>query len=172
MRKKLQPHQKRFLRISIIAVVIFLLPFIYRQPQYEQLKASEITIAQTHYRAGRHSIGSLIGTTDNVVFRVGGKISSRSDFESKLIPNTIAQIKYYRGLLLFIPMNFIEELTVNGETIVTYSNQHRLFQIICTITGCLVFTIGFLFYADSAHLVKKTRNRYRKHKKEQKTLPK
>ncbi len=168
MRKKLQPHQKRFLKNIIIVAVIFLLPYIYFQPEYESLKEAEVTIDRTFYNVSRRGIGSFIRTTDEIVFKVGGKISSRSDFESKLTPNTIVQIKYYRGVLVFIPMNFIEELTVNNETIITYNNQKGLVQIICVIAGSLVFMVEFLFYADSAHLLKKLRNRFRNHKKQKK----
>ena len=168
MRKKLQPHQKRFLKTVLIAVIIFLIPYIYFQPGYAQLKEAEITIEWTNYRAGRRSVGSYLGTTDDMVFKVGGDISSRADFESKLTPDTNVQIKYYRGIHLFFPMNFIEELTVNGETIITYNNQQGLVRKICIIVGSLFFTVGFLLYADSAHLLKKLRNRYRRYKKKQK----
>ncbi len=168
MRKKLQPHQKRFLKTVIIVVVIFLLPYIYYQPKYEQLKEAEITIEWTSYSAGRRTIGSFIRTTEDIVFKVGGAICSRDDFEKKLTPNTNVQIKYYRGLHVFIPMNFIEELTVNGETIITYNNQQGFVLKICVIVGSLYFIVGFMFYADSAHLLKKIRNRYRKQKKKQK----
>ena len=166
--KQLQPHQKRFLKTVIIVVVIFLLPYIYFQPEYEQLKEADITIEWTYYSAGRRTIGSFIRTTDDIVFKVGGDVSSRADFESKLTPNANVQIKYYRGIHVFFPMNFIEELTVNGETIVTYNNQQGLVRNICVIVGSLVFIVGFLFYADSAHLLKKLRNRCRKYKKNQK----
>lgn len=89
MRKKLQPHQKRFLKNIIIVAVIFLLPYIYFQPEYASLKEAEVTIDRTFYNVSRRGIGSFIRTTDDIVFKVGGKISSRSDFESKLTPNTI-----------------------------------------------------------------------------------
>ena len=69
---------------------------------------------------------------------------------------------------MLIPMNFIEELTVNGETIITYNNQQGLIRSICVIVGSLFFIVEFLFYADSAHLLKKLRRRYRKYKKDQK----
>ena len=167
MRKKLQPHQKRFLKTVIIVVVIFLLPYIYFQPEYEQLKEADITIEWTYYSAGRRTI-AFIRTTDDTVFKVGGDISSRADFESKLTPDTNVQIKYYRGIHMVFPMNFIEELTVNGETIITYNDRQGSVQNICVIVGSLFSIVGFLSYADSAHLLKKLRNRYRKYKKDQK----
>lgn len=169
--KKLQPHQKRFLKTIILALVIFLLPFIYYQPEYAQLEEADITIERTYYSVGRGRPGSFIMTSDDGIYKIGGDLSSREDFEIKLTPNTNVQIKYYRGIFVVIPMKFIEELTVNGETIVTFHNDQKITQVVFGIAGSIVLIIGFLIYADSAHILKKLRKRFKKHCKKARFKP-
>lgn len=165
MAKKLQPHEKRFLKGILVTVFILLLPFIYYQPKYEHLKNTEITVSQTYYKTGRRRLGPFIWTTDDTGFLVRGKLPSKAEFEKNLVPGTIVQIKYYRGLYICFPFNIINEVTIGNDIIVPYRNTQGTYQAIFWIGGGLVFLIEFSLYASSAHLLKRLRKRYQKWKK-------
>ena len=157
MKRMLQPHEKRFLKTVLIALLILLLPLIYTQPEYEKLKEDEIQIAWSYYSSGRHSVGSFVGTPEGTTYKIGGHISSKAEFEALLVPGTTVHIKYYRGVCVVAPMKFIEELTVSRKTIVTFNNQQKLVQTLCIIVGSVILVAGFLHYADCSHLLKKLR---------------
>ena len=169
MAKKLQPHEKRFLKGIVVTIFILLLPFIYYQPKYEHLKTTEITVSQTYYKYSRQysrrTLGPFIWAADDTGFLVRGKLPSKAEFEKSLIPGTIAQIKYYRGLYICIPFNIINEVTIGNDIIVPYHNTQGTYQAIFWIGGGLVFLIEFSLYASSAHLLKRLRKRYQKWKK-------
>lgn len=161
MRKKLQPHQKHFIEAIALALVIFLLPFAFYQPPYDQLEEAVVTIQQTDYRVGTRTISAYVRTADGTTYKVGGKISSRAEFEQLLTPGATAVIKYYRGLSVVIPTRFIEELTADGRTIISEHNNQPILCLLCGISGSVILLFGFLFYADSAHIFRNLRRKCR-----------
>lgn len=162
--KKLQPHEKRFVRAIILVLVFFLIPIIGRQPPYEELEEAQIQIESVLYTSGRRGGHlALIIQPDGKTMVASGRLSSREDFENKL-PGATAQVKYYRGVFPF-PARRVEELTVNGETIITYRDRQTGYVIFfCTIGG-IYLVIEFLFFAGGAHLWKKLRKKIEKKRK-------
>ncbi len=152
----------------MIAVIIFILPYIYSQPSYDELQETDIVVDWTYYSSGRRSIGSFVRTPEDTLYKVTGDISSRNVFETSLLPGTTAKIKYYRGIHIFFPMNFAEEVIVDGQTIVAYTNSQGTVQTICIIISILFLTVGFLFYADSAHLFRIIRKKVQRRRKQAK----
>ena len=169
MKKKLQPHEKRFMKTILAAVIILILPYIYYQPTYDELQETEIVVDWTYYSSGRRSIGSFVRTPDDTIYKVTGDISSRNVFEEALLPGATATIKYYRGIHIFFPMNFAKEVIVDDQAIATYTSSQGTAHTICTITSILFLTVGFLFYADSSHLFRKIRKKVQKHRKQDKS---
>ena len=161
--KKLQAHEKRFVRAIILVLVFFLIPIIGRQPPYEELEEAQIQIESVLYTSGRRGgHHALIIQPDGKTMVAAGRLSSREDFENKL-SGTTARVKYYRSIL---PLGcMVEELTVNGEMIVTYRDRQTGYVIFfCTIGG-IYLVIEFLFFAGGAHLWKKLRKKREKKRK-------
>lgn len=168
MAKKLQPHEKSFLKGIVLTVCILLLPLIYHQPKYDHMKTDKITVSQTYYKSGRRRLGPYIWTPDGTQYLVRGRLPSKVLFNESLVPGTQAEIKYYRGLYICVPMNIISELSVNGEVIIPYHNQQIITLTVCFIAGGIVFLLEFSLFASSAHLLKKLRKQWKKRKKDSK----
>ena len=166
MKRKLQPHEKSFLKAVLLALVLFLLPLVYRQPDYDKLREKEVEIMHTSALKGRRgSYDYHLVTEDGTWFFVRGKVHSRDAFETEL-PGKTAFIKYNRGLLLVVPVYFLRELTMDGEVYVSYTDVGSAAMKIFHIAAVVDLVFSFLEYGDRSHLFKRWIKKYRKWKKE------
>ena len=166
MKRKFQPHEKRFLKAILLALVLFLLPFVYRQPDYDQLREKEVEIMQTSALKGRRgNYDYHLVTEDETWYFVRGKVHSREAFLEEL-PGKTATVKYNRGLLVVIPVHFLRELTVDGQVYVSCTDIGPVAMKIFHIAAVAVLAVSFLEYGDRSHLFRRWIKKYRKWKKE------
>ena len=154
MRRKSDKDIRReyniFLVLGIITIFfgifILLLPTIPTTP-YEEYKEKEVVISKfDRYYGGRYGATyDYIITEDGEKYIVTGEYS-RSELTEILVKETAAVIKYdINNILTF--QKYAEEITVNGNKIVTYNNDaptnwtpHIIFFLISCLIG-----VAFLF---------------------------
>ena len=166
MKRKLQPHEKSFLKAVLLALVLFLLPWVYRQPDYDELREKEVEIMQTSALKGRRgSYDYHLVTEDETWFFVRGKVHSREAFETEL-PGKTATIKYNRGLLVVLPVYFLRELQIDGTEYVSFTQIGPTARRVFHIASAVVLLFGLLDYGERSHLIKRYIKKFQKRKKE------
>ena len=140
-----------FLFFGIVAIFasLFVLtyPLIPATP-LEEHKEKEIVISQFDYHGGGRYGASYhyIITEDGERYNITGEYSATQLYDV-LSKGTVAVIKYDTNKLLTF-INYAEEMTVNGNKIVTYNNDDPPNWTLHIIFGLLTFLvgIGFLFF--------------------------
>ncbi len=145
--KEIRKEFSIFLILGIISILfglfILLLPVIPTTP-FEEYKEKEVIISKfDHFHSSKYANRHYIITEDGEKYNVTGEYS-RSELSEILIKGTVAVIKYdTNNVLPFI--KYAEEMTVDGNKIVTYNNDDPINwtpHIIFCLIGCF---IGFIF---------------------------
>ena len=154
MRRKSDKEIKRefsiflILGVSLILFGVFILlyPIIPTTP-YEEYIQKEVVISKfDDFRGAKGTFYDYIITKDGEEYRVTGE-HNKSELYEILTEGTTAVIKYDTNALLpFI--RYAEEITVDGDKIVTYNNDahvnwipHIIFGLFsCLIGSALLFT--------------------------------
>ena len=148
--KEIKKEFNIFLVLGIIAILfgifIVLLPIMPTTP-YEEYKEKEVIISEfDHFYGGvRGASYDYIITEDGEKYNITGDYS-KSELSEVLTKGTAAVIKYdINNILPF--KKYAEEMTVNGNKIVTYNNDaptNWTPHIIFCVLSCLI-GIAFLF---------------------------
>ena len=139
-----------FLIFGIIAIlmgfIILASPLIPTTP-YEEYKEKEVVISTFDLSTGRHRASYYyIITEDGEKFTITGEYSAPQLYQT-LIKDTVAVIKYDTNSILPFK-KYAEEITVNGNKIVTYNNDAPT-NWTPLIIFCLLFCLiggAFLFF--------------------------
>ena len=153
-RKSDKQKKKEFISVIIFGIVaiftgLFILayPFIPATP-LEEHKEKEIVISQFDYHSGGLYGASYhyIITEDGERYNITGKYSATQLYDV-LSEGTVAVIKYDTNKILTF-IKYAEEMTVDGNKIVTYNNDEPPNWTMHIIFGSLVLLIGlaFLFF--------------------------
>ena len=148
--KEIKKEFNIFLVLGIIAILfgifIVLLPIMPTTP-YEEYKEKEVIISEfDHFYGGPKGASyDYIITEDGEKYNVTGEYS-RSELSEILIKGTIAVIKYDTNDILPFK-KYAEEMTVDGNKIVTYNNDaptNWTLHIIFCVLSCFIGA-AFLF---------------------------
>ena len=172
MRKKSSTRQSRWAltKTLIFGLLIIILPLIQNDRPYEALQTKEICVASVDSISGRgFSPSRYLITVDGENLQLRGEFSFK-ELKEKLQPHTIVTVKYYTGrYLLLFKTDYIRELTLNGEELVSYGKNYRNENIIsAAVIGVLIISTGVLIYNWDTDFLKKLRKK-NKTKKIQKT---
>ena len=160
-RKSDKQIKKEFISVLIFGIVaIFAGLFILTYPlipatPLEEHKEKEIVISKFAYHAGGQYVASYyyIITEDGERYEITGEYSATQLYDV-LSKGTVAVIKYDTNKLLTF-INYAEEMTVDGNKIVTYNNDDPTNWTIHIIFGLLALLIGlaslFLFRWEIKH---------------------
>ncbi len=153
-RKNDNQIRKEFISLLIFGIIaifaglfVLIYPLLPTTP-LEEHKEKEIVISQFDYHGGGRYGASYhyIITEDGERYNITGEYSATQLYDL-LTEGTVATIKYDTNKIL--PwIKYAEEMTVNGNKIVTYNNDDPPNWTLHIIFGLLTFLIGmgFLFF--------------------------
>ena len=160
-RKSDKQIKKEFISVLIFGIVaIFAGLFVLTYPlipatPLEEHKEKEIVISKFAYHAGGRNVASYyyIITEDGERYNITGEYSATQLYDV-LSKGTVAVIKYDTNKLLTF-INYAEEMTVDGNKIVTYNNDDPTNWTMHIIFGLLALLIGvaslFLWRCEIKH---------------------
>ena len=156
--KEIRKEFNIFIILGIIAILfglfILLLPVIPTTP-YEEYKEKEVVISKfDHFYGGvKGASYDYIITEDGETYNITGDYS-RSELSEILIKGTVAVIKYDNNNILPFK-KYAEEMTVDGNKIVTYNDDAPINWIPHIILGLLFCLIGVaLLFLCRWHIIR------------------
>lgn len=156
--------EKDLLIAVVIALLLQLVPVVYRVSDYEELSVKNITVESVGVVQGNRHVATsyYLQTTDGVRMEIRGELSYKA-LSEKLQPGTEATVKYYRGIYILEGRDFIKELICDGEVLVTYDGEtQKENQIVFLCIGGVILLIGLLFYDHQKNHAKRAMKEYRK----------
>lgn len=131
------------LSVLVISMGVFSIKFIdmYPVPAYSELDCKNTVITSLEKRstgrfAGHHYI---LTDTDGCVFNISGNYNEKT-ISDLLFPGTEVQIKWYSHG--FLNKTYAEEIVIDNQTIVTYTNSNDSDRLFFQLLGWLMVTLG------------------------------
>lgn len=131
------------LSVLVVSIGVFSLNFIdmYAIPAYSELDCKNTVIASLE----KHSTGRFAGhhyiltDTEGYRFNISGNFDDNS-ISDLLLPGTEVQIKWYpHG---FFNKTYAEEIVIDNQTIVTYTNSNDSDRLFFQLLGWLMVSFG------------------------------
>lgn len=156
--------EKDLLIAVVIALLLQLVPIIYKTPNYGELSVKNITVESVGVNQGNHRSATryYLKTADGDKMEIRGELSYQ-ELCGKLQPGTEATVKYYRGIFILEGRDFIKELICDGEILVAYEGDtQKEDQIVFLCIGGLVVLLGLFFYDMQKNSAQRSTRRYMK----------
>ena len=155
--------EKTLLIAVVIALLLQLVPVVYRVPDYEELSVKKVTVESVEEKLGRYSSHSyFLITADGERMKIVGEFSG-SELLKKLQSDTEVTIKYHPGIYFPDGEMYVMELTCDGALLVAYDgrNMQKENHIGMLIVGGGIILVGVLFYDYEKNYVKRVMKRYK-----------
>lgn len=147
MRRKTDKEIKKENAVLLIVGILCILTGIFmltlplmHTTSYQELTEAQVIIEKfdRYYGGGKFATYDYIVTEDGDVFNVTGEYD-RAELSDLLSPGTAATIKYSVNRI-FPFKQYAEEMTVNGQTVVTYNN-HKPIDWTASVIFCVIFCL-------------------------------
>ena len=173
-KRKLQPHEKFFVRCLVWAVCIALAVTVLSWPRERSFAQAEITVHRCDtFQRGRHGRRTelQIVSTEGQIFTVQDSEIPFVDFRALLTPGEQVEIEYFEDWYIRLhPLGArpVSKLTYNGQILALNTPvDNTAYFVLLWICPALVL-FGFLNWASGEHLLRKWKKKREKERKRRK----